>query len=252
QFVWWLGHITVVYATIFYFLNLVFRQEINSVFYSKVFRGSIISYGIVIWKGHKPFSFSYSYLQTVLKDETSCYLLLAVYWLIATPTSITVIPFFVYSIFHCINYIRTRLFPAILPQAAEELKNYNQALKNRKEKKSNEQLPILPPEAQLVYKVQQVALEQYAPFMQIVAFFEVGVIPLYLLIGLFGFGYSIITIFVYSQFLMRRVKQSKPTIAAFTAIDKIIQSFLDHPPAPPAVKQFYSSLRSFFVSLKAE
>ncbi|KAJ9069658.1 Transmembrane nucleoporin [Entomophthora muscae] len=85
QFVWWLGHLAVVLSTPLYILSLMVDKQNASRFYYRVFRGSMLSYGIVVWKGHKPLDISYSSLLKMLNDETTAYLSLACSWFFASP-----------------------------------------------------------------------------------------------------------------------------------------------------------------------
>ncbi|KAJ9081507.1 Transmembrane nucleoporin, variant 2 [Entomophthora muscae] len=182
QFVWWLGHLAVVLSTPLYILSLMVDKQNASRFYYRVFRGSMLSYGIVVWKGHKPLDISYSSLLKMFNDETTAYLSLACSWFFASPCLVSIFPFFVFSIFHCINYVRTRLFPTISPCAAEELKVYNAAVKVSASKNEAPPPKNLSPEANFFLKIQSLTLEYYAPAMKAVSLFELIAIPLYLLV----------------------------------------------------------------------
>lgn len=240
QFVWWLGHVSVVVSTVFYFLSLLSGNESSAGYYSRIFRGSILSYGIVVWKGHKPFNPTYAYFMKIFKDETTSYLFLAIYWLLASPIIVSSFPFFVFSIFHCLNYLRTRFFPAVLPVSAEELKAFNAAAKTAATPPSSETLSF---EAKLFRNLQTLTLEQYAPAMKLVSLFEVTIIPVTLLLGLLTFNVSVVTCFVYGQFLFRRAGQSGQTKAAFVDVDTFIQKQLENPSVPASLKSGYIGFR---------
>ncbi|CAO3654170.1 unnamed protein product [Mucor fragilis] len=114
HFGWFVGHALVVLNTlIFAVSNLVFHPL--GFFYRLAYLGVIASYGIVLWNSYKPLTNNESYFKRMLLDENFQYLIVAVFFLFSRRVAVTLIPFFIYSVFHVLDFVDADLIPQLAP-----------------------------------------------------------------------------------------------------------------------------------------
>ncbi|KAG2232362.1 hypothetical protein INT48_007377 [Thamnidium elegans] len=125
QFGWFVGHALVVLnATIFFLSRLVFYPL--GFFYRVSYIATIISYSIVLYNSYKPLATNQSFFKRVLLDENTQYLIVAVYFLLTKRIAITLVPFYIYSVFHAMEYTEKHLIPTFAPtqtKIQESIKN---------------------------------------------------------------------------------------------------------------------------------
>eukprot|EP00842_Homolaphlyctis_polyrhiza_P000400 jgi/Hompol1/1360/HPOL_004765-RA len=97
QFVWFLGHLMT-----------------ESPAYYRAFYGTIISYGIILFKTYGAPKFSTEYAQRVLRDENTQYFMLAAIWTTSAPLFVALVPYAVFSLIHTLNFARNELIPNLL------------------------------------------------------------------------------------------------------------------------------------------
>ncbi|KAG0204451.1 hypothetical protein BGX28_003597, partial [Mortierella sp. GBA30] len=86
QFVWWLGHVTLLICTAFYLPYwLTFNYKAGAHWYSRAFLGALVSYGVVVYKSFPHFKLEAQFLQSFLVEENVQYLLMAIFWWRSTP-----------------------------------------------------------------------------------------------------------------------------------------------------------------------
>lgn len=114
QFAWFAGHaITVIHAMAYLLIYRLSSEGARS--YSRAYMGTLLSYGIILYKAHGAPQLSKNYLQRILLDENSQYLLLAAIWLTSSPIGVTLIPYTTFSVFHSLTFIRTDVIPTLAP-----------------------------------------------------------------------------------------------------------------------------------------
>ncbi|KAI8083729.1 hypothetical protein BDF21DRAFT_360518 [Thamnidium elegans] len=172
QFYWWLGHVCVVCNGLIYFSS-VLSLNTNVSYYKRAYLGALLSYAVVIYNSigvtHKSISMN------LLCDENVHYFVIAFYWYSYQPITVTLIPFFVFSIFHTLTYTKSTLLPF---------------------------LSI--PNTQIESKIQYFTDNYHTTAMQYVAYVEVIGILGRLILGILMFRTSVLALIVFVHFLRLR------------------------------------------------
>ncbi|KAJ3154089.1 hypothetical protein HDU86_005014 [Geranomyces michiganensis] len=215
QFLWFVGHVTTVIQALSYIVLARFGYG-GPKNYTKAFYGTLVSYGIIMYKAHGTPQFSGAYLQHLLQDENTWYLLLAINWALSKPLLVTLLPYLVFSLFHSLNYFRSEIAPVVLPPA---------------------QFPAITPRIQrsIVWFVQSFQTRA----LRIVAYIEVFAIMPVLVFGIFLGWSSFMAPLLYSRFLVFRYNTSGLTKQAFAELKARMDAAAAHPRVPPAVKKVY-------------
>lgn len=184
QFYWWLGHVCVVMNGIIYFSSVLSFYS-NTMYYKRAYMGALLSHAIVIYNSLK--SVHKNIGTHLLCDENAHYFVMALYWYSASPITVTLIPFFIYSLFHAFKYTQT-LMSLFIPEKEKEslAEKLDQCIK---------------------YMTENV----HTLAMQHVAHIEVIIIPCRLIIGVLMLHTSILSIIIFVHFLRLRYYLSKPT-----------------------------------------
>ncbi|CAO3669519.1 unnamed protein product [Rhizopus stolonifer] len=173
HFYWWLGHVCVVLNGIFYFSS-VLSFHTNPAYYKRAYVSVLLSYLIVLYN-------SISNVEKVgidfLYDENAHYFAIAFYWFSTPPVTVTLLPFFIFSIFHVINYTRIHLEPKVEKGSLVE---------------------------QLDDQLRKFSENFCTTAMQYSAHIEVILIPCRLMMGILLFKTSILSIIVFMHFLHLR------------------------------------------------
>ncbi|CAJ0832085.1 7386_t:CDS:2 [Entrophospora sp. SA101] len=116
QFTWWCGHLIMLFCTFFYCFNwITFNSERAASYYYIAYLGSMLSYGVVVYKVSGKPSLSYEYLRKINKDENIFYLILALNWYFNTPVTVTLFPYATFSLFHFVTYLRLNILTTFFP-----------------------------------------------------------------------------------------------------------------------------------------
>ncbi|KAJ3034062.1 hypothetical protein HK097_004636 [Rhizophlyctis rosea] len=224
QFVWFLGHFTtVVQALIYVFVTRSSPSGASS--FAKAFYGTLLSYGIILYKAHGTPQISRAYAQRVLMDENTQYLMLAFVWVNSKPLLVTLIPFLTFSIFHSLNYIRAEILPTLFPPT------HPNPISQR----------LSPLILSFVQKYQSQALRA-------VAYLEVWITMPALVISIFLRWTSFLSPLLYANFLRFRYYVSPMTKEAFGALRKRVDGVLEREGVPPAVKGLYGKARDWLIA----
>ncbi|KAI8824102.1 uncharacterized protein EV422DRAFT_584382 [Fimicolochytrium jonesii] len=220
QFLWFLGHLTTVIQTLVYVLYARFAStDGGAKAYAKAYYGTLLSYGIIMFKAHGNPQISMGYLTNVLRDENSWYFLSALYWVTSKPLVATLFPYVTFSLFHSLNYIRSDVLPALLPPSTSSITP-----------------KIRDTILRLVKTYQHTALRY-------VAYVEVWTIMPVVTIGvLFGWT-SFFAPLMYARFLMFRYHSSPLTEQAFVELRQKLDATASDPRVPAIVKKFYEGAR---------
>ncbi|KAI9495420.1 hypothetical protein BDB00DRAFT_973141 [Zychaea mexicana] len=178
QFYWWLGHVCLVLNAILYFTSVLSLHPYTG-YYKRAHAGSLISYGIVIWKSVGiPRRFDMEFIG----NENVQYFALAFYWYSYRPITVTLVPFFIFSLFHMFAYIPSAITPVLFP------------------KDSNSNSTV----AQACQSIKEYTDEHHEMAMQLAAYVEVVGVMGQLLLGVISFQTSILALIVFAHFLRLR------------------------------------------------
>ncbi|KAI8986010.1 hypothetical protein BDB01DRAFT_834788 [Pilobolus umbonatus] len=213
QFVWFSGHILTLLGSILYLLTvLLFRS--NTLLYKVAYLGAILSYGVVIYKTHGYPQANPNYARKLLMDENAQYLLLAVFWFFSSPITVTLIPFFTFSSFHALGYIRTNIINTLFPRPANSGASW---------------------QAKTQQQIKSWTDKYYSVAMRLVAQSEVTIISVRLFFGLFRF--QILPIFFFAQFLRFRYHLSAYIRQTFADLRIKCDTLLLPPTADPRIPE---------------
>ncbi|WFD00424.1 hypothetical protein MYAM1_003173 [Malassezia yamatoensis] len=188
--------------------------------YRAAYLGAIISYGVVIYKSFGVPRTDKAYVQRALMDENVQYLVMAVYWCYVKPISLTLIPYITFSLFHLLTFTRTTLLPAMSSQSAEGSSSSHSSMSKN---------------------IQAWVKENYDRAMRFVSYAEV-VIFVRVLLGAIVLRNSLLAPLLYAHFLRLRFYMSSFTRAAFQHVRSELDSIVQHPSCPSAVRKAYLML----------
>ncbi|KAI9098834.1 hypothetical protein DFS34DRAFT_580149 [Phlyctochytrium arcticum] len=223
QFLWFLGHLATVTATVLYLFFARGSPSAAAKIYARAYYGTLLSYGIIMYKAHGIPQINTSYLQAVLRDENTQYFLLALIWAFTRPFGVSLIPYAVFSLFHSLNYFRSELLPTLLPASTSSITPKIQDMILR-----------------FVRNYQSRAL-------RLVAYAEVFAILPWAVFGILWGATSFVTALFYVRFLAFRNVMSPLTKQAFGDLRAKTDAVAAHPVLPAAVKKVYATLRDAIV-----
>ncbi|KAG2195162.1 hypothetical protein INT46_011140 [Mucor plumbeus] len=217
HFGWFVGHALVVLNTVIFAISNLLLYPLGF-FYRVAYIGVIASYGIVLWNSYKPLTNNESYFKRMLLDENTQYLIVATFFLFSRRIAVTLIPFFVYSVFHVLEFVNSDLIPNVAPH-----------------------------QTKIQSSIKDFVSKYYDTAMVLVAKIEVCGVMTRLVLGLFVFRSSILSILVYAQFLRMRYFMSEHTREFLTElgtkVDKALTPPTAHPKIPPAVINAYATAK---------
>ncbi|ORX56195.1 hypothetical protein DM01DRAFT_1406533 [Hesseltinella vesiculosa] len=220
QFYWFCGHVFLVCNSIFYFMSVLSFHSVSN-YYCRAYAGALIAYGIVAYNSYM----AKMRTKQLLLSENIQYLILAFYWYCVPPITVTLIPFFVFSIFHILGYVQSVLLPTLFPKEANPAMNdWCAYLKAQTEK-------------------------YHELAMQIAGYTEVMLISPRLILGVLTFQTSLLALIVFGQFLRSRYFDSPYTQLAFRQSVNFLDHFLlpenHNPHIPTRVSNGYGQLRTY-------
>ncbi|KAF9586017.1 hypothetical protein BGW38_010411 [Lunasporangiospora selenospora] len=210
QFVWWLGHITLLFCSALYLPYwLTFSAKAGAHWYTRAFFGALISYSVVVYKSFPSVQFTAQFAQTVFTEENVQYLLMAIYWWRTTPFIAALIPYGIFAFFNAINYVRTSLIPTFYPPGPDgKLQGVG---------------------AETSRKIQVWTEKNHTKAMALVAYVEIVGVMGSLILGAITFQSSLLSPIVYANFLRFRYFFSLHHRAAF----EVLRARLDNWIVPP-------------------
>ncbi|KAI9249188.1 hypothetical protein BDA99DRAFT_590232 [Phascolomyces articulosus] len=229
QFAWFFGHVLTLLGSALHLLSLVtFRSATKP--YTIAYVGALISYGVVIYKSHGKPQLNTRYAQRLVMDENVQYLLLALYWFLSKPISVTLVPYATFSTFHALGYIRSNIIPTLFPVPPSTASSSG----------GNNNRPVTW-QAKTQQGIKSWTDKNYDTAMRFVAQIEVVGIMGRLLLGVFRL--QIMSIFLYAQFLRFRYHLSSYTRQAFTRLRLALDQVSQDPRVPPVVGKAYVTVR---------
>ncbi|ORY28985.1 hypothetical protein BCR39DRAFT_533437 [Naematelia encephala] len=116
HYLWAAGHVVMLTGSFYILLQSIFFRSAPKT-YRASYTGALVSYCIVVFKSLGIPSLNRAWAQRAFADENVQYAVLALYWWISKPISITVIPFATFSLFHTLTFLRTNILPKLVPAA---------------------------------------------------------------------------------------------------------------------------------------
>ncbi|KAI9360182.1 hypothetical protein BD770DRAFT_385038 [Pilaira anomala] len=218
QFYWWLGHVCVVCNGLIYFSSVLSLNS-NVSYYKRAFLGALLSYAVVIYNSigvtHTRISMD------LLCDENVHYFVIAFYWYSYQPITVTLIPFFIFSIFHTLTYTKSTLLPF---------------------------LSI--PKSELDSKIQYFTDTYHTTAMQYVAYIEVVIILGRLILGIILFRTSVLALIVFVHFLRLRYFLSSYTRDALKYTTLQLDQWFIVPSTETTEKSTLTVISNIYVSIK--
>ncbi|CAO3682643.1 unnamed protein product [Rhizopus stolonifer] len=225
QFAWFFGHVSTLFGTLLYVFSVLTFNSSSST-YKYAYSGAMLSYGVVLYKSHGVPQPNGEYIRKLLIDENAQYFVLALYWFISSPITVTLIPFFTFSAFHALGYVRTNIIPSVFPTS----------------RNSSNADAALTWQAKTQQTIKAWSDKYYSIAMRFVAHSEVTIIALRLFLGLFRLKF--VPIFLFAQFLRFRYHLSSYTRQTFTDLrirfDSVLLPPTADPRIPPAVTNMYN------------
>ncbi|ORX50700.1 hypothetical protein BCR36DRAFT_583286 [Piromyces finnis] len=123
KFLWFVGHIIVIYNTIINSTIAKFNSNFSSSYY-KALVGVLISNSVIIYKTHGIPDLASSWFENICRDENFHYLVLGIFLIFIKPLFFLLYPFAFYSAFHVTNFIYSE-FLSRNPQSGLAVKVYN-------------------------------------------------------------------------------------------------------------------------------
>ncbi|KAI7893734.1 uncharacterized protein EV154DRAFT_439371 [Mucor mucedo] len=224
QFAWFVGHAFTLFGTLAYVITVALFRS-NALFYKAAYFGALLSYGVVIYKSHGKPQPNAVYARKLVMDENAQYLLLAFFWFCSSPITVTLIPFFTFSAFHALGYIRTNIIPNVFPRTAT----------------SGDAPATISWQSKTQQQIKAWTDQYYGVAMRFVAQSEVTVIAVRLTFGLFRFNF--LPVILFCQFLRFRYHLSTYTRQTFTELRVRLDTLLLPPNAdariPAVVPKVY-------------
>jgi hypothetical protein len=184
--------------------------------------GTLLSYGIILYKAHGVPQPTRNYLQRILLDENSQYLLLAAIWLSNSPIWVTLIPYTTFSVFHSLTYIKNDVIPTLAPSTA----------------------PSSGIARRLQHAIQQFSQTYQTKALEMVAYSEVWLTVPVLILYIFTGRASIFSSFSYVNFLRFRYFFSPTTKKVFRDVGVKFDGWIEQNPSIPLmIKNVYAKIR---------
>lgn len=172
-----------------------------------------------------------SYVQRALMDENVQYLVIAMYWCWIKPisrtygicfnaTTVTLIPYITFSLFHLLTFTRTTILPSVKPAS------------------QNSDGTTTPAGGDMSKSIQSWVKQNYDVAMRFVSYAEV-VIFVRVFVGAILLRNSLLAPLLYAHFLRLRFYMSSFTRAALQHVRSELDQLTQHPSCPPVVRKGY-------------
>lgn len=233
QFIWFLGHTLLLACSTRFFLSfLTFGWRFHRLAYKSAFVGSLITYGIVLFKTYSnprtrgPLNLQFA--SKLWADENTQYFVLALYWFISEPVAIALVPYFCFSVFHFLSYLATNVIPTFDTSANTPGSNTQGA--------------------RLCKLTGAWVKQNHEKAMRLVAAIEVLALGSRVFFGVLTFGYilpktSFTTLMVVVGFLRYRYFTSAFTRQQFSQLALQIDHAVADQRVPPVVRQGWSTAK---------
>ncbi|WVQ97340.1 hypothetical protein IAU59_004451 [Kwoniella sp. CBS 9459] len=115
HYLWAFGHGVMLLCAAYVLIQTVFFRPTPLKTYKLAFSGALLSYSIVVYKSLGRPQLNQAWIRRAIVDENVQYAILALYWWIAKPVNVSILPFATFSLFHCLTFLRTNIIPKFAP-----------------------------------------------------------------------------------------------------------------------------------------
>ncbi|CAL9728002.1 pore membrane protein of 33 kDa [Monosporozyma unispora] len=213
QFIWFSGHLVVVLSTPLYLLTF------SDFLYRAIYVAVLESFGIILYQQYylKTHSINIQAIKSSLfNDENFFYFILASIWLFMPQSSITVLPYFIFSLFHGLRYLESVFLPKVF---------------------------LLNETNSWIIRIKNFSKDYNERCMYWVASIELLILVQSIFKALFWYKNSWIGLIIYSIFIKVRYENSKYLTSVFSQWRVRLDGIISHPSIPPAVKRTYNTLK---------
>ncbi|GAA5979798.1 hypothetical protein JCM11641_002697 [Rhodosporidiobolus odoratus] len=233
HYAWAGGHFIVLASSLYTFLGLITFSTRDKSYYV-AYAGALISWGIVVYKSLGPPTLSRAWLQRALLDENVQYLLLAGWWFVQKPITLTLLPFCTFSLFHTLTFLRTSVLPKVPSPTPGQKKS---ATGTPAATATASGVPDAPG-VKVSRGIQTWVKAHYEQAMLFVAFIEVVGVFGRLLLGAITFQNSLLSPLFFAHFLRLRYYLSPPTRQAFAWVNgQIDEKVVKNSKVPQGVRK---------------
>ncbi|WWC58604.1 uncharacterized protein I303_101147 [Kwoniella dejecticola CBS 10117] len=224
HYLWAFGHGVMLLSASYVLLQTVLLRPEPTKSYKLAFTGALLSYSIVVYKSLGKPQLNQAWLRRALVDENVQYAILALYWWIAKPVNISILPFATFSLFHCLTFMRTNIIPKFVPPppAGAQAQRPPVLLEN------------------ISKKIQLWVKGNYDVAMRFVAYCEL-LICARLILGVLTFRQSFIAPLFMVHFVRLRYHASPFTKSAISNVNTYINNFVSN--KPPAVQNAWATIK---------
>ncbi|WRT64120.1 uncharacterized protein IL334_001049 [Kwoniella shivajii] len=226
HYLWAFGHGIMLLSAAYVLLQTVFFRPTPTKTYKLAYTGALLSYSIVVYKSLGRPQVNQAWLRRALVDENVQYAILALYWWVAKPVNVSILPFATFSLFHCLTFLRTNIIPKFVPAqppAAQGAAPRQPALLEN-----------------ISRKIQLWVKSNYDVAMRFVAYCEL-LICVRLILGVLTFRSSFIAPLFMVHFVRLRYHASPFTRSAVGNVVIYINNFVSSKPA--AVQNVWSTIK---------
>jgi len=226
HYAWAFGHMLLLLCTFFYLpsaLRHPFTTPKTAYSYRIAYIGGLTSYGIVCFKALGTPSVNLAFLKRAMADENCQYFLLAIFWLLTKPVSLSLVPYSIFSTFHVLTFVRTTVLPKLAPPKPPA----------REGERQSKDTP-------LQKQLHAIVKAQYDPAMNICAHAELAIL-VRIIIGVPLMWNGFMAPIAFAHFLRLRYYYSMFSRSAIKAADSRLTSYVEQSPEP--IKGIYGKVR---------
>lgn len=238
QFVWFVGHLTLLLSVLRYFLSYITFNYYSSwaqISYRVAFLAAAATYGIVVYKQHIVRGNLAPNVPTILKlasDENVQYLGMAFVWLFSRQIPLALLPFSVYSIFHVATYTRTNLIPTLQSPKPDA----SSTASPNASKQNARQSPV-------TESIKEFVKQYHDSGMGLVAYLELALLFRVIFSALTFSRGSWVLLLVYLAFFRARYSQSLFVQRAVAHVGAWVDTAISHQNTPPAIRQAWETFK---------
>ncbi|KAJ1341428.1 hypothetical protein BSLG_004006 [Batrachochytrium salamandrivorans] len=211
----------VIQTTLFFAFGL---SSTGSKSYYKALYGTLLSYGIILYKSYGIPQFNTEYLNRLIRDENTQYFMLALIWTTSAPLSVALIPYATFSLLHILNYTRNEIFSNLVGTSNASINALSQS-------------------------IGKFVQANHAKAIYFVSNTEVWLILPMTIVTIFTGHTSFFTPFVYAQFLSFRYVFSPVTKQVVSGLDATLDKYIgSNPSLPTIVRTVYGKARDMIAS----
>lgn len=216
KFSWFIGNLVVVLSFFGFILTYRSNGILNLILYKLLFLGSISTFIIVLYQSQVIFDDKKSILlkiKILLKDDNFLYLYNAIIWLIFPKISISILPYFGFSLIHVLTTLGFEIFPklGIFKNLIPKIQTFIKKNQEISKKISNFELILL------IYLIFRAVLFK---------------------------NWSWLNLILYSIFIKIKSENSLLTRQILKNWEVRIDGLVSSPNVPPTIKQYWGTLKN--------